>query len=211
MKKTKNNTIVNYLLLLVAGLLGWLAVNYLLWRVFGQFEIFSNFWAMLEALSTAVTAAAILSAGLVANEEIKEANRTRHLSVMENLFQELNSEEHINARKWIYKKLPSTSEELDRLRSKDRHKMKLVLNSIDKLAFLTQSDLIPVELIMPWVNPMVVKSWEKLGPVVRAVRAERKEPDYYIDAENFAEICIEWRKKLYPQEQSEWVEKKEGY
>jgi hypothetical protein len=49
------------------------------------------------------------------------------------------------------------------------------------VAFLTQAGWIPEEMIMPWMNPMVVKAWEKLEPYVDYESRRRNEPDYYAE------------------------------
>jgi hypothetical protein len=81
-----------------------------------------------------------------------------------------------------------------------------VLNSLDHVAFLTQAGWIPEELIMPWMYPMISKSWLKLKPYVEYERERRKEPYYYINASRLAERCIAWGKANLPEaDKVEWV------
>ena len=47
-----------------------------------------DFFAMLEALSTAVAAAAVISAGFVAYKELSEISNTRQLEIVNRLFEE---------------------------------------------------------------------------------------------------------------------------
>ena len=86
--------------------------------------------------------------------------------------------------------------------------MKRVLNSLDRVAFLTQSGWIPDDLIMPWMHPMIAKSWEKLEPYVLYERERRDEPYYYEHAGQLAERCEKWREKnLTEAERSnKWVD-----
>jgi hypothetical protein len=43
------------------------------------------------------------------------------------------------------------------------------------------------------VNPIVVKTWAKLGPYVTYEAERRGEPDYYEAARALAKECVEWR------------------
>lgn len=83
--------------------------------------------------------------------------------------------------------------------------VKQVLNSLDHIAFLTQAGWIPEEMIMPWMNPMVVKAWARLAPYVEYESRKRREPDYYQHARELAERCREWRKRNVPNAEIAWI------
>jgi hypothetical protein len=83
--------------------------------------------------------------------------------------------------------------------------MKKVLNSLDRVAFLTREGWIPDELIMPWMHPMIAKSWEKLEPYVMYERERRNEPYYYEHAGELAERCRKWRAKHLKETNTHWV------
>ena len=59
---------------------------------------------------------------------------------------------------------------------------------------------------MPGLNPMVVKSWDKLGPYVIYERQRRNEPDYYEMAEGLAQRCIQWRLRNVGKAESKTVD-----
>ncbi len=88
----------------------------------------------------------------------------------------------------------------------DREAMKRVLNSLDRVAFLTHSGWIPDEVIMPWMHPMIAKSWEKLEPYVKYERERRNEPYYYRYAGELAERCRIWRLKNLENPTIKWIE-----
>jgi hypothetical protein len=180
----------------------------ILWKILQHYGLDENLWVIIESLSTAATVTAILGAGLIAHNELSESNKSRYVSLMENIFHELNSEDQISARRWIYLELPVIKDVsmIDKLDDENKKKIKMALNSIDKVAFVTQAGWIPVEVIMNWINPMIVKLWEKLGPLVLLERVERNEPDYYLDAEIFAEECRKWREKKYPDSTHKWLD-----
>jgi hypothetical protein len=84
--------------------------------------------------------------------------------------------------------------------------MKVVLNSLDRVAFLTQPGWVNDDLVMPWMHPMIAKSWEKLEPYVMYERERRNEPYYYEHAGELAKRCQEWREKNLNDTNTKWVE-----
>jgi len=176
------------------GFLLWLLVLGLLWWALDRTGLNVNFWVMTEALSAAVTAAAVIGGGLIAYRQLAEGANTRYMEVADRLFAELNASENVAARRWVYQELPDDpAVGLSGLKPQGRDHVKRTLNSLDHVAFLTQAGWIPEDLIMAWMNPMIVKSWLKLKPYVEHERRTRGEPDYYEHAERLGERCIAWR------------------
>ena len=162
--------------------------------------------AAIEALSTALAAAAVFGAGYIAYRELSEVATSRYIDVADRLFAELNSPENIEARRRIFRNLHKNPKiGLKKLTVKDHDAIKKVLNSLDRVAFLTQSGWIPDELVMPWMHPMIAKSWEKLEPYVLYERERRNEPYYYQYAEKLAERCNRWRKSHLTDTTTKWV------
>jgi hypothetical protein len=199
----------------VAAILGTTAVGFLvgllllfyLWLILRTLGFDPNFWAMTEALATAVAAAAVLGGAVLALRELTEAGSSRHMAVADRLFQELNSKESVQARRWIFLHLPDDPETgLKNLTDEGRDAIKHVLNSLDRVAFLTQAGWIPDDMVMPWMNPMIVKTWTKVGPYVEFESRRRNEPDYYVQARRLAEQCITWRKSHLPDAQITWID-----
>ncbi|HIE25463.1 MAG TPA: DUF4760 domain-containing protein [Anaerolineales bacterium] len=177
--------------------------------IWGENDSENNIVSILESISTAIAAAAVFGAAYIAYKELAEIENTRYMEISDRLFQELNSPENIEARRHIFQKLPKTPEETTQELSKeDRDAMKRVLNSLDHVAFLTQDDWIPDKLIMPWMHPMISKSWEKLEPYVLYERKTRVEPYYYEHAGKLAERCEAWREKhlTKAQRENKWIE-----
>jgi hypothetical protein len=189
-----------------AGFLLWLLALGILWFIFRALGIVADFWAMTEALSTAVAAATVLGAGYVAYRELSEVSSSRHMEVADRLFDEMNSTENIEARRWIFQHLPENVEEgLASMPSEGRAAIKLALNSLDRVAFLTQADWIPDEMIMPWMNTMIIKVWAKLEPYVEFESRRRNEPDYYKNGRDLAVRCRAWRTKNLPEANITWL------
>jgi hypothetical protein len=170
-------------------------------------DICTESLASIEALSTALAAAAVFGAGYIAYRELSEVANSRYMEVADRLFDELNSPENIDARRRIFQNLHQDPKiGLKKLTSKDHDAMKKVLNSLDRVAFLTQSGWIPDDLVMPWMHPMIAKSWEKLEPYVLYERERRNEPYYYQYAGKLAERCIQWRQKNLTDTTTKWVD-----
>jgi hypothetical protein len=190
------------------GFFLWLIALFCFW-VFLRRAIGASvdYWAMTEALSTAVAAAAVLGAGVVAYRELSEVASSRYLEVGDRLFSELNSQDNIEARRWIFQELPDDPQQgISSLTEEGQAHVKRTLNSLDRLAFLTQAGWIPEEMVMPWMNPMIVKVWVKLEPYVDHESRRRNEPDYYEHARQLAEHCLAWRTKNLPDAKITWVD-----
>ena len=191
----------------VLGFLFWLFCLFLLWLFLEAVGLSVDYWNMIQALSSAVVVAALIGCGIIAYRELTEASSGRHVQVADSLFGELNSPENIEARRWIYQKLPKEPAEggLTALPPEGRAYVKQTLNSLDRVAFLTQAGWIPKETIMPWMNPMIVKSWEKLDLWVEKESQRRGEPDYYEHARQLGEDCIAWRKQNLAYTETEYL------
>lgn len=193
----------------LAALVVGLGLLFFVWLMLRVLGVNTGLWPMIEAMSTALTAAAVLGAAFVASRELSELASSRHLDVADKLFDELNSQENIEARRWVFLHLPEdpadAGEVIGSLQPEGRDAIKTVLNSLDRIAFLTQSDWIPDEMVMPWMNPMVVKAWAKLAPYVAYERQRRHEPDYYRTAQELAERCTAWREQHVPGAKLTWV------
>ncbi len=205
-KLSESRVFLNIVALTLGALIGWSVLLVILWLLIGR-QISADFWAMVEALSTAVAAAAVVSAGYIAYRELAEGANSRYIEVSSRLFDELNSRENIEARRWVYLHLDGNLDHgLDLIDDQGQAQMKQVLNSLDKVSFLTQSTWIPDEIIMPWMHPMITKSWARLAPYVMYERERRSEPYYYRHAEQLAERCHLWRQTHVPQTTVEWVD-----
>jgi hypothetical protein len=200
-------TLVVIIAITVVGFLVWLLLLVAVWLILDSAGSSTNFWEMTGALSTAAAVTAVLVAGYVAYRELGEVTNARHMEVADRLFEELNAPENIEARRWIFQNLPENAEEsIVALAADEKNAIKQVLNSLDRVAFLSQSGWITEETIMPWMNPMIVKSWIKLKPYVDFESQRRREPDYYESVRKLGERCIEWRETNLPDASITWLD-----
>jgi hypothetical protein len=200
-------TIIIFLAITTGVFLLWVGGLISLWPVLKTFDPQADLVTTIEALSTALAAAAVFGAGFIAYRELSEVANSRYMDIADRLFDELNSPENIEARRRLFQNFPSDPEKgLKKMTAKDRDAAKTVLNSLDRVAFLTQSGWIPDDLVMPWMHPMIAKSWEKLEPYVLYERQRRNEPYYYRYAGKLAERCKQWRAKHLSETTTKWVE-----
>jgi ABC-type multidrug transport system fused ATPase/permease subunit len=205
-RRTTWRTLAVVAILTAAGFLAWIGVLLALWTVLQAAGAAIDFWAMAQTLTSTVAMVCIVVGSVLAFHQLSEAASNRHLAVADRLFEELNSPENIEARRWIFQNLPADPEEGNRTLTPEGHAaVKRVLNSLDHIAFLTQVGWIPEEMIMPWINPMVVKAWDKLEPYVEYESRKRREPDYYQHARKLAGRCLEWRKNHVPNAEIVWL------
>jgi hypothetical protein len=186
-------TIGVFIVVTLAVFLLWVFGIYLFLRIFDSPAFSDNVFVAIEALSTALAVATVFGAGYFAIQELSESSKTRYMEIADKLFNELNSEENIEARKIVYQ-LGAFNPDVS-LSLHQREAIKKVLNSLDRVAFLTQKGWIPDEIIMPWLHPMIAKSWDKLEPYVIYQRNLRGESYYYEHASELANRCFAWRQK----------------
>jgi hypothetical protein len=200
-------TIILFIALAGVGFIVWVGLIFIAWLILQKTGINADFWVMTESLSLAVAAATVLSAGFVAYRELSEAASSRHMEIADRLFGELNSPENIAARRWVFQNLGGDPEAGVQVMTEEaRAAIKQVLNSLDHVAFLTQAGWIPDEIIMPWMQPMIDKCWEKLAPYVNYERQRRNETNYYKYVGELARRCHAWQVKNSPDWKVTWLE-----
>jgi hypothetical protein len=191
---SKYSIIVIFFLITSIAFFAGLFFLWVFWMALKTTGISPDYWAMVEAIATAIAASAVLGTVFVAYRELSEIYNSRYIDVANKLFDELNSKENIEARRWIFQELMDDPiEGTKSMPQEGRDAVKRVLNSLDHVAFLTQAGWIPEDIIMPWMHPMIAKSWLKLKPYVEYERQRRNEPYYYIYASKIAERCLDWR------------------
>ena len=190
----------------ILGYVVFLIFLFLVWRLLGVISGPSEYLLAVGALSSIGSTVAILGGGYIAFRQLSEIANSRHLGVSDKLFDELNSRENTAARRWVFQNLPADPQDgIRSLTPEGQEAVKLVLNSLDRVAFLTQAGWIPEDLIMPWMHPMIAKSWDKLEPYVEYEKQRRNEPYYYEHASELAVRCRAWRVKHLEDAQVKWV------
>jgi hypothetical protein len=185
----------------------WLGGLFLIWTLLQGTGAAPDYWALTAALSVPLGPSIFLAGTVLAYRQLREVAKGRHLGVADRLFEELNSSENIEARRWLFQQLPDDPKESVTALSDEGHRaIKRVLNSLDRIAFLTQEGWIPEEMMMPWLNPMIVKAWAKLEAYIDYESKRRHEPDYYQNVRTLAHRCVVWRQRHLPEAKITWVD-----
>lgn len=193
--------IVLALVVILSLTLGYLWVRWIFPTVIFYSPIPTEDWAVLESLSSAAAFAFAVGAGIMVLMQLTEAVDSRNLDIYRDVYEKLMAEEEIEARRFIYQELPSPQDKEAIIQAvlyedddRARKYVKQVLNLVDYFGFLVEQDWVTADEVIGWMSPIVVKLWEKIGPVVEYECARRpEEPDYYEAAIKLARRCQEWR------------------
>ena len=107
LKKPHRSNLIIIFIITALGFLFWIGGLFIFWLLLNLFGATVDFWAMVKSLSTAVAAATVLSAGFIAYRELRAQDISRYIEVADKLYNELNSQENIDARRWVFNNLPS--------------------------------------------------------------------------------------------------------
>jgi ABC-type multidrug transport system fused ATPase/permease subunit len=180
------------IIIFIVVLLMMVLLIVLIWGSLLLLECNESFWVIAGSVATLVAAAGVFGAGYIAYGELSEIAQSRYLDVADRLFDALNSEESIEARRWIFQNLENPLDYDDANFSEAQRYIKHTLNTLDRVAFVTKFGYVSNNEILPWMHPMIIKSWIKLQPIVLAEREKRNEPLYYKEAEKLALRTINW-------------------
>ena len=167
---------------------------------------------LLEGVMSLIATALFIGGGVFALFEYAQREQERAFSLHDELIRRLMSEEEMAARRWIIVhlgvlKIDATEEERtawiqgvrDTLFSgsgdqeaEGRKHVKQVLNSFDYLGLTALKYWEMDEDLVRWLGPIVVKTWERIGPYVEEEARRRNEPHYYTWARRFGGQMVAW-------------------
>ena len=107
--RPSTKTFLLIVLITASAFVLWLCLLLVLWWSLKLLGFSYDLWAIIELLSTALAAAAVFTAGFIAYRELSEISNSRYMEVVERLLGELNSNENIEARRWIFQTSRSRS------------------------------------------------------------------------------------------------------
>ena len=146
----------------------------------------------------------------------KREDAEASFNIYKEVYDRLMDPKAVEARRWIILNLPTFEEA-----GKDRNKwlecinveiskvppgwqgertpgqeyLKNVLNTLDFIGFVAKYYWNMENELVRWMSPPIAKVWERIEVYVEDEATRRKEKDYYESAREFAEHCVEWRKK----------------
>jgi hypothetical protein len=176
-------------------------------------------WLLLDGVMSMVTLAVLMGGGLFAlteyieaEEERRQANAQQQFGLYDSLVARLMNPEEIAIRRWVILNVPIyqqgqdfddwtrrvreiifTKQPGDQDQATGHKHVKSVLNTFDYLGFVAINYWDLDGPLMDWMNPMITKVWDRLGPYIEEESRRRSEPDYYKWARVFGQRCCEWR------------------
>lgn len=193
----------------IVSLTLWIGFTLLVWWGLMLLGTTSDFWVMLESISTAAAVAQFLGGGVVVLWQLRDSADSRNMSIYNDIFEKLMSDRDIEARRWIYTQLPDNPEQgIVSLSPDGQEQLKRVLNTLDHLGFLLEQEWITSDAegaVIKWVSPFVVKVWMKIEPYIDYEARRRQEPDYYENVRLLASRCLKWRAEKLPNARINWV------
>lgn len=72
----------------------------------------------------------------------------------------------------------------------------------DKLGLLIKHGVVPLEFVLDYYSKPIVSAWKYLEPFVQEVRRQKRRPGYWKKFQRLAMQAKEYRKRIYPQEQT---------
>lgn len=162
-----------------------------------------SLWSMMQGLSAMVATSWLVGSAVFALAQYSRSQQERHLTIYNDMFSRLMSDQQVAARRWIYQSVEltkaSTQDEIAAfikgLQPDDHAKIKLTLNAFDHLGFLVDRGWLDDAKMLGWVSPIVLKTWERLGPMIAYEREVRKDSDYYFHCEHLAQRCAQVDKR----------------
>ncbi len=109
-KLLERHPLLVFLSLSAIVLVVWLGMQFFFWIFLKLVGVNTSLWLMIEALSTAVAAAAVVGGAFVATRELGELANAQYMEVADKLFAELNSQSSIEFRRWVFRNLPDDPE-----------------------------------------------------------------------------------------------------
>ncbi len=176
-------------------------------------------WLLLEGFTSMLTLAVVIGGGLFALTEYIEAEDQRRkesaqaqFGLYDQLVARLMNPEEIEIRRWVIQNIPiyRDGDDFDAWvaqvrtivftklpgeqgQAKGHRCVKAVLNTFDYLGFVAINYWDLDGPLMDWMNPMITKVWERIGPYIEEESRRRCEPDYYRWAREFGGRCMDWR------------------
>ncbi|MGA9351049.1 MAG: hypothetical protein WBW48_19905 [Anaerolineae bacterium] len=155
-------------------------------------------WEALAAISQFVEAIAVVAALLYAWQQIRAMRQEQLLGAIWQIYQELDSSETRQARRYVYcnramyQTLAKTGEStLSELPEEARRNAERVSSTFDRIGYVIHKELIPADLVLDGYSHIIARCWTALEPFVQSVRVYRREKDYQRYFECLGSAAIE--------------------
>ena len=155
-------------------------------------------WTAIAAVAAAIQTAILAAAAFYAFTQVREAQRTRLLSVLIALRQDIDTPESRRNRYMLFNELP------DDLTSPLTVEQDLVVDRVvreyENIARLIENGFIDFNLMADFYGNSAERSWKRVEPWIQKERARRNNTTYAPDFEKFAQKCIEYNTQKHGEE-----------
>ena len=142
-------------------------------------------WEKLANIGQFVEAIAVVVALLYAWQQIRAIRQEQLLGAIWEIYQELDSSETRQARRYVYcnravyQTLAKTGEsKLSELPEEARRNAEWVSSTFDRVGYVIHKKLIPPSFVLDAYSHIIARCWIALEPFVQSVRVYRREKDY---------------------------------
>ena len=125
----------------------------------------------LIAVAALLQVAVLIVAALFAKHQISEMKSARSAAVYLSLYKEINSPEAVERRRIVYSSTDKYS--LEDLPDSIRKEINNLVNQLDFLGFMVDSNLVSFALIAPFYYGTVIRCWDATQQFVESERLKR--------------------------------------
>lgn len=141
-------------------------------------------WEAFAAIVQAIQTTAVIVALVYAWQQVKHARHDVRLGALWEIFKELDTDELRASRGYVYKNreiyhsLKNEGASLGNLPIEALKSAQVVSTTLDRLGFMVDRGLVPVDLIWDGYRYVIARSWIALEPFIRLARKERGRMSY---------------------------------
>jgi Domain of unknown function (DUF4760) len=155
-------------------------------------QVFIAIAALLQVL-------VLIIAALFAKHQISEMKSARSAAIYLSLYEEINSPEAVERRRIVYSSTHNHSvEDIPETVRKDINNL---INQLDFLGFMVESDLVSLDLIAPFYYGTVIRCWDATREFVMSERLKRST----MFAEYFEKLFVHCKNYVARERPSEHV------
>jgi hypothetical protein len=125
----------------------------------------------LIAVAALLQVAVLIVAALFAKNQISEMKSARSAAIYLSLYKEINSPEAVERRRIVYSATHQHS--LEDLPETIRKEINNLINQLDFLGFMVESNLVSLDLIAPFYYGTVIRCWDATQHFVASERLKR--------------------------------------
>jgi hypothetical protein len=146
-------------------------------------------------VATAFSSLVLLVTAVFGLWQLQQLVEQRRHEMIMTLWSRLANKKQRDARRFVY---GAFSLSLEQLAPRELESVEMVLNSMDYLGYLVESNAIKEKVVLELYLEVIHNCWTKLKPLVLTERQRRKMDRYNSHFERLAERCAQKATEYYP-------------